>query len=73
LAKRVGERTGQKGKALFHPIRLVLTTEPAGIELDIAVPAIERGARVSPSGMHRIMSAADRAAAFRTALHAASR
>ena len=44
-ATRVRERTGQKGKALFHPIRLALTGEAEGLELDLAVPAIERGAR----------------------------
>ena len=44
VAARVRERTGQKGKALFHPIRLALTGEPEGLELDLAVPAIERGA-----------------------------
>ena len=42
-ATRVRERTGQKGKALFHPIRLALTGEAEGLELDLAVPAIERG------------------------------
>ena len=37
-AARVRERTGAKGKALFHPIRLALTGEPEGVELDLAVP-----------------------------------
>jgi glutamyl-tRNA synthetase/nondiscriminating glutamyl-tRNA synthetase len=67
LAARVREGTGQKGRALFHPIRLALTGEAEGLELDIAVPAIERGARLTasgPSGIKRIMSAAERAAAF---------
>jgi hypothetical protein len=41
---QVKERTGQKGKALLHPIRLALTGESDGLELDLAVPAIERGA-----------------------------
>jgi glutamyl-tRNA synthetase/nondiscriminating glutamyl-tRNA synthetase len=72
-AGRVRERTGAKGKALFHPIRLALTGEPEGVELDLAVPLIERGAAVTsgpegpglhPSGIRRITSAADRAAAF---------
>src|SRR4051794_29999011 len=42
-AGRVKDRTGQKGRALFHPIRAVLTGETAGPELDLAVPAIDRG------------------------------
>ena len=67
-AARVRERTGRKGQALFHPIRLALTGEAEGIELDLAVPAIERGARIPASGIRAIPSAADRAAAFRAAL-----
>ena len=68
LAARVRERTGQKGKALFHPIRLALTGEPEGVELDLAVPAIERGARLGASGFRAIPSAAQRAAEFAAAL-----
>ena len=41
------EKTGQKGKALFHPIRVALTGEGGGPELDLAVPAIDRGAQLS--------------------------
>ena len=60
MAARIRTRTGQKGKALFHPIRIVLTGEPEGLELDLAVPAIEQGAAVMP----RIPNAAARAAEF---------
>jgi nondiscriminating glutamyl-tRNA synthetase len=67
-AARVREKTGQKGKALFHPIRLALTGEPEGVELDLAVPMMERGARLSSASIRKIPSAADRAAAFRNAL-----
>jgi hypothetical protein len=68
MAGRVRDRSGQKGKALFHPIRLALTGEPEGLELDIAVPAIERGARISSTGFRSILSAAARARAFREVL-----
>jgi glutamyl-tRNA synthetase len=70
LAGRVRERTGQKGKALFHPIRVALTGEPEGLELDMAVPAIERGAllAVADSGFVRMASARERAVAFARAL-----
>ena len=70
LAGRVRERTGQKGKALFHPIRVVLTGEREGLELDLAVPAIERGGSLAAgdSGFVRIASARERAAAFAAAL-----
>ncbi|HSC25927.1 MAG TPA: glutamate--tRNA ligase, partial [Vicinamibacterales bacterium] len=36
-AARVKQRTGQKGRALFHPIRVALTGEAGGPELDLAV------------------------------------
>ena len=65
LAGRVRQRTGRKGKDLFHPIRLALTGEPEGLELDLAVPAIERGAILpASSGIRRIQGAAERAAEF---------
>jgi nondiscriminating glutamyl-tRNA synthetase len=68
-ATRVRDKTGQKGKALFHPIRLALTGEAEGLELDLAVPAIERGAALDPStGIRRILGARERAAAFASAL-----
>jgi glutamyl-tRNA synthetase len=67
-ATRVREKTGQKGKALFHPIRLALTGEAEGLELDLAVPAIERGAALRASGIRKIPSARDRAVAFASAL-----
>jgi nondiscriminating glutamyl-tRNA synthetase len=67
-AGRVRDTTGQKGKALFHPIRLALTGEAEGLELDLAVPAIERGAALTGSGVRRIQSARERANAFASAL-----
>jgi nondiscriminating glutamyl-tRNA synthetase len=69
-AARVRAATGQKGKALFHPIRIALTGEPEGMELDLAVPAIERGAALEDSGLRPVASAADRTRAFLTALDA---
>ena len=71
MANRVRARTGEKGKGLFHPIRLVLTGEPEGLELDAAVPAIERGALLaesSGSGLRPIASARARAALVAAAL-----
>src|ERR1043166_2072719 len=64
LATRAREKTGAKGKALFHPIRLALTGEQEGLELDLAVPLIETGARLQGGGIRRILSAAERAASF---------
>jgi nondiscriminating glutamyl-tRNA synthetase len=65
MAARVKERTGEKGKALFHPIRAALTGEAGGPELDLAVPAIDRGAQLPPQAkVARVMSCRERAVAF---------
>jgi nondiscriminating glutamyl-tRNA synthetase len=64
-AARVRERTGLTGRALFHPIRLALTGEAEGLELDLAVPSIERAAELgSASGIRPVPGARERAAAF---------
>ncbi|HYM23920.1 MAG TPA: glutamate--tRNA ligase family protein, partial [Vicinamibacterales bacterium] len=69
IANDVKARTGQKGKALFHPIRIALTGRSEGPELDLAVPAIDRGAQLpKTAGLPPVMSNRDRAAAFVTAL-----
>jgi nondiscriminating glutamyl-tRNA synthetase len=65
MATRVKDKTGRKGKALFHPIRVALTGEGGGPELDLAVPAIDRGAQLSQeAGLASIVGARDRARAF---------
>jgi glutamyl/glutaminyl-tRNA synthetase len=67
-ASRVKGRTGLKGRALFHPIRVALTGESGGPELDLAVPAIERGAELPPSaGVAPILGARERAEMFAAA------
>jgi nondiscriminating glutamyl-tRNA synthetase len=69
MAARVRERTGQKGRALFHPIRVALTGEVGGPELDLAVPAIDRGAQLPPdAGVVRIRSCGERARTFAAAI-----
>jgi len=69
VANQVKMRTGQKGKALFHPIRLALTGRAEGPELDLAVPAIDRGAELpSDAGIRTILGNRERAAAFVKAL-----
>jgi len=68
-ANQVKARTGQKGKALFHPIRVVLTGRTEGPELDLAVPAIDQGAELPESaGIPKIIGNRERAAAFARAL-----
>lgn len=64
-AGRVRARTGQKGRALFHPIRLALTGCSEGPELDLLVPAIERGAELPlDAGIPPVLGCRERAAAF---------
>jgi nondiscriminating glutamyl-tRNA synthetase len=65
VANQVKTRTGQKGKALFHPIRVALTGRAEGPELDLAVPAIDSGADLpSDAGIPPILGSRERAAAF---------
>ena len=61
-ANRVKDMTGQKGKSLFHPIRLILTGASEGPELDLIVPAIERA--VGLPGLANVISCKDRASAI---------
>jgi len=68
-ATRVRQRTGLKGRALFHPIRVALTGEAGGPELDLAVPAIERGAELPESaGVAPVIGCRERADAFAKAI-----
>jgi glutamyl-tRNA synthetase/nondiscriminating glutamyl-tRNA synthetase len=61
-ATRVKDKTGQKGKALFHPIRLVLTGAGEGPELDLIVPAIDRAVELpQPSGLAPVKGCRERA------------
>jgi len=62
-AAQVRAETGRKGKELFHPLRVALTGADSGPELDLAVPAIDRGAQLpDAAGVRRIASCATRAA-----------
>lgn len=62
LAGRVKDRTGLKGKGLFHPIRVILTGAAEGPELDLIVPAIDRAADLRESGLAPVASCQARAA-----------
>jgi len=64
VANRVKERTGLKGKNLFHPIRVILTGAHEGPELDLIVPAIDRAAELGPSsGLAPVSGCRERASA----------
>lgn len=60
-ATQARQATGLKGRALFHPLRVALTAADSGPELDLAVPAIDRGAALEKdSGVVSILSCAAR-------------
>jgi hypothetical protein len=65
VASRVKASTGQKAKALFHPIRIALTGRTEGPELDLAVPAIDSGADLPEgAGIPAILGCRERADRF---------
>jgi nondiscriminating glutamyl-tRNA synthetase len=69
VANRVKEKSGQKGRALFHPIRVVITGQAEGPELDLLVPAIDRAAMLSlADGLQSVMGCRERALAMKEAL-----
>jgi nondiscriminating glutamyl-tRNA synthetase len=69
IADRVKQKTGQKGRALFHPIRIALTGAGDGPELDLLVPAMDRGANLNSStGIAAVIGARERAIQFARAL-----
>ena len=69
VAAQVKMRTGQKGKSLFHPIRVALTGRAEGPELDLAIPAIDLGAELPKNaGLPPVLGCRERAAAFAGAL-----
>jgi nondiscriminating glutamyl-tRNA synthetase len=58
---RVRQATALKGRVLLHPIRAATTAVESGPELDLAIPAIDRGATLPASaGVAPIPSCADR-------------
>jgi glutamyl-tRNA synthetase/nondiscriminating glutamyl-tRNA synthetase len=74
VANDVKVKTGHKARALFHPIRIALTGRAEGPELDLVIPAIDRGAELSPdAGLPRILGCRERATAFARALDAVAR
>jgi glutamyl-tRNA synthetase len=58
----VKQRTGRKGKALFHPIRVALTLRASGPELAKLIPIYEHGSRLDLP--RPILSVRDRLRAF---------
>jgi nondiscriminating glutamyl-tRNA synthetase len=62
---RLKVKTGQKGRALLHPIRVALTGVGEGPELDLLVPAIDRAAELLPGdGLQAVTGCRERAQAI---------
>jgi nondiscriminating glutamyl-tRNA synthetase len=69
VANDVRKATGQKARALFHPIRVALMGRAEGPELDLSVPAIDRGAELPESaGIPKILGNRERARLFAAVL-----
>ena len=46
IVNEVKEKTGAKGKELFHPIRIVITGSHSGPEFDKLIPILEEGSQL---------------------------
>jgi len=46
IAQEIKEETGCKGKDLYHPLRVALTAQESGLELDRLIPLVESGAKL---------------------------
>ncbi|MGD8537868.1 MAG: glutamate--tRNA ligase [Candidatus Aminicenantes bacterium] len=46
MAKEIKADTGCKGKDLYHPLRVALTAQSSGLELDKFIPIVEEGTRL---------------------------
>lgn len=47
MTQEIAEETGCKGKALYHPLRIALTTRTSGLKLDKFINLVEEGAKLS--------------------------
>lgn len=46
ITQEIKQDTGCKGKDLYHPLRIALTTQGSGLDLDKFIPLVEEGARL---------------------------
>jgi glutamyl-tRNA synthetase/nondiscriminating glutamyl-tRNA synthetase len=65
VTKEVQKETGNKGKELFHPIRIALTSAVSGPELEKLIPIFEAGSKL-PLARH-VKSVAERLREFAVA------
>ena len=67
IVQSVKAGSGQKGRKLFHPIRVVLTGKDSGPELDKLVPIFETGSQLELP--HQIKDCQTRSNEFYSAMH----
>ena len=65
IMNQVKEKTGAKGKDLFHPVRIVFTGSHSGPEFDKLIPILEEGSQLDLP--QHVMNTHERLAAFRAA------
>ena len=65
IMNQVKEKTGAKGKDLFHPVRIVFTGSHSGPEFDKLIPILEEGSQLDLP--HHVLNTHERLAAFRKA------
>ena len=67
IVAAIKQKTGQKGKNLFHPIRIALTKTESGPELDKLVPLFEEGSKLPL--LKKVKNCRERASEFADTLH----
>jgi len=65
IMNEVKEKTGAKGKELFHPVRIVFTGSHSGPEFDKLIPILEEGSELQLP--QHVLNVRERLAAFRAA------
>jgi glutamyl-tRNA synthetase/nondiscriminating glutamyl-tRNA synthetase len=66
IVNEVKEKTGTKGKELFHPIRIIITGSHSGPEFDKLIPILEEGSQLTLP-VH-VMNVRERVEAFKKQL-----
>lgn len=46
FTQEIKQETGCKGKELYHPLRIALTAQSSGLDLDKFIPLVEQGSRL---------------------------
>jgi len=47
ISREIKQDTGCKGKELFHPLRVAITAQTSGLDLDKFIPLVEQGSKLN--------------------------